>query len=390
MLMSMAEYLPAAESFDWPQFRGPNHDGISRETTWNPKALSGEPKIAWKANVGQGWSSVSVCGDKLFTTGNVEDNDIVYALSVKDGKEVWRYSYACQAGNHAGPRSTPTTDGKVVYTLSRAGHLFCLSAADGKVIWQKSVLSELGAVNTMYGLAGSPVIYGDMLLLNVGETGVALDRMSGSTIWASRGKGGYSTPVVFKNGDKDCVALFSSKGLRLVEPETGKRLASSDWETHHDCNAADPIHLNGKIFISSGYDTGCALIDVSGDQPQTVWQHKDMRNHFSSCVLVNGSLYGIDGNAGKGSLKCIDFDSGKERWCKDLGFGGLMAVAEELIMLNESGDLFIVKASPAGFVEVASAKGILGKTCWTAPVLCRGIIYCRNNKGDIVAVDVRK
>ncbi|MEI7902261.1 MAG: PQQ-binding-like beta-propeller repeat protein [bacterium] len=386
-IMLAATAAPAEKRFDWPQFRGTNQDGISRETAWNPKALSGGPKIAWSTNVGPGWSSVSICGDTLFTMGNVGDNDVVYALQVKDGKELWRHSFACKAGNHPGPRSTPSTDGKEVYTLSRDGDLLCLNAADGNVIWQKNVLKEFGAENVMFSLAGSPVIDGDRLLLNVGETGAALDRKTGAKIWSSTGKGGYATPVVFKQDGKDLIALFSAKGLFLVEPETGRQTAFCAWQTYHDCNAADPIHLNGKIFVSSGYGKGCALVDVSGADAKPVWENTDMGNHFSSCVLLDGHLYGVDGNTGKaGALTCMEFATGKVKWSQKLGFGNLTAAGDRLIFLNENGDLYVVKASPAGYEEISSAKGILAKLCWTAPVLCRGTLYCRNSKGDLVAI----
>jgi len=380
----------AADDADWPQFRGPNRDGISPETAWNAAALSAGPKVAWKTNVGEGWSSVSICGDKLFTMGNEGGKDIVRALSVKDGREIWRHSYSCPPGNYPGPRSTPTTDGRVVYSVSRNGSLFCLNFADGKVIWEKNVLQDCGGENITWGLAGSPVIYGDMLLINAGESGAAVNRQTGAKIWGSSGKGGYSTPVLFKKGALDCVALFSCKGLCVVEAKTGKKVAFYDWETRYDVNAADPIAVNSKIFISSGYNRGCALIDVGGAQPKKIWEHTGMRNHFSSCVLVKGDLYGVDGNTGGGSLKCLDFETGQEKWSKNLGFGGMMVAGDKIIMLNEGGDLFISRLVPTAYEEISSAKDILRKTCWTAPVLCRGIIYCRNSKGDLVAIDVSK
>jgi len=393
MLMSavFAGSVFAAESVDWPQFRGPNRDGISKENSWNPKALAGGLKIAWKTNVGEGWSSVSVCGDKLFTMGNVNDEDVIYALNVKDGKEVWRHSYACKAGDHPGPRATPVTDGKTVYALSRAGDLFCLNIADGKVIWQKNVLTETGAQNITWSLSGSPVIYGDMLLINVGESGGAFDRKTGTKIWGSKGKGGYSTPVIFKKGTVDLVALFGEKGLCIVEAKTGKKLLFVGWETKYDVNAADPVPFKAKIFISSGYERGASLVDIAGAEPKNLWENKEMRNHFSSCVLIDGYLYGVDGNTGRpGSLRCMEFETGRVKWSQGLGFGGLTVAGDNIIMLNENGDLFISKLSPAGYEEFSSARGILSKLCWTAPVFCRGTIYCRNSKGDIVAIDVSK
>ena len=380
-----------SEKQDWQQFRGPNRDGISKETAWNPKALEGGAKVLWKASVGAGWSSMSICGDKVFVMGWKDDQDTVYALNVKDGKEAWKYSYPCPKCSYEGPRATPVTDGKVVYSLSHAGDLFCLAIKDGAVVWKKNIVSEFGAQLPKWNLAGSPVIQGDLLLLNAGESGMALNRTTGEKVWTSGGgPGGYSAPVVFKADGKDCVAIFSAKAVYGVEFATGKKLWSSVWETKYDVNAADPIYSDGKVFISSGYDRGCALIDVKGDQSKVIWTHKDMRNHFSSSVLIDGHLYGIDGNAGNGSLKCLEFATGKEKWSKPMGFGGLIAAGDKLIVLNESGDLFIGKFSPAGFEELSSAKGILGKLCWTAPVLCRGVVYCRNSKGDIVAIDVSK
>ena len=176
----------------------------------------------------------------------------------------------------------------------------------------------------------------------------------------------------------------------VVDFATGKKLGECPWETSYDVNAADPIVKDGQIFISSGYGKGAALIDARGDSLQQVWVNKSMKNHFSSCVLLNGYLYGFDGNAGNGSLKCLEFATGNEKWSEKIGFGALMAVGDHLVALNEQGDLFIIKASPAGYDLVSSSKKVLGKTCWTSPVMCRGIIFCRNEKGHLVALDVSK
>ncbi|MEI6218365.1 MAG: PQQ-binding-like beta-propeller repeat protein [bacterium] len=381
----------ADDKFDWPQFRGPDRDGISKETNWNPKALEGGAKTLWKFNVGEGWSSVSISGNKVFAMGWKDDQDTVYALDAKNGKELWKHSYPCKKFDYPGPRATPVTDGKVVYSLSHDGDLLCLGVDEGKVLWTTNILSGFGMANPHWHLAGSPVIQGDLLVINAGEYGLALNRNTGEKIWASGGgTGGYATPVVFKNGGKECVAIFGAKAIYGVELSTGRKLWSTGWETKYDINAADPIFSDGKLFISSGYDRGGALLDIRGDQAKEVWANTTMRNQFSSSVLVNGYLYGIDGNNGKGSLKCIEFATGKEQWSRPLGFGGLIAAGDRLIVLNESGDLFIGKFTPAGFEELSSARNVLDKLCWTAPVLCRGVIYCRNNKGDVVAIDVGK
>jgi len=391
LVLASASYGQTSEKQDWPQFRGPDRNGISMETKWNPKALQGGAKVLWKANVGEGWSSVAISGDKLFTMGWKGGQDTVCALNIKDGTTVWKYSYPSEKCDYTGPRATPATDGKVIYSLGAGGQISCLAAMDGKVLWKKNLVSEFGVSTPRWNLAGSPVIAGDLLLINAGECGLALNRKTGAKVWASgAGPGGYSTPVVFKQNGKECVAIFGAKAVYGLELATGRKLWSRKWETEYDVNAADPICSGSKVFISSGYDRGCALLDINGGQPKEVWTNKGMRNHFSSCVLVDGYLYGIDGNAGNGTLKCIEFATGNQKWSQNLGFGGLISAGDKLIVLNESGDLFIGKFSPAGFEELSSARKILGKLCWTAPVLCRGVIYCRNNKGDIAAIDVSK
>ncbi len=391
---SVVNFGPVAQAVDlkdWTQFRGANQDGISKESQWNPQAIVNGGKKVWKTNVGAGYASVAVSGDKVFTMGNKNGQDIVYALSIKDGSPLWQYAYSCGAGGYPGPRATPATDGKFVYTLSREGHLFCLTADTGKVQWQRNLITEFKAGNLGWGLSGSPVIKGNLLLINACQYGIVLNRMTGEKIWASpAGVGGYAAPVLYKSGNTECMAVFGEKALFGVELNTGKKLWASDWATSYNVNAADPIPLDGRIFISSGYDKGATVIDVRGAEPHAVWTSKIMRNHFSSCVLINGYLYGIDGNTGNGSLKCVDFATGVEKWSHNLGFGSLMAAGDQLIFLNEKGELFVVKASPAAFELVASAGKVLEKTCWTSPVLCRGLIFCRNDKGDLVALDVSR
>jgi len=387
----VAEQGLASNQRDWTQFRGSNQDGISKDVQWNPQAITNGGKTAWKTNVGVGYTSVAVSGDKIFTMGNKNNQDIVYALSLKDGASLWQFAYPCSAGAYPGPRATPATDGKLVYTLSREGHLFCLNADTGKVQWQKNLITDFKAENLGWGLSGSPVIKGNLLLINACQYGIVLNRITGEKVWASpAGVGGYAAPVVYKTGNTEYMAVFGEKALYGVEINTGKKLWAANWETSYNVNAADPIPLDGKIFISTGYDKGATVIDIQGTAPRVVWTSKIMRNHFSSCVLINGYLYGIDGNVGNGSLKCIDFATGTEKWSHNLGFGSLTAAGDHLIVLNERGELFVVKASPTAFEQVASAGKILERTCWTAPVLCRDLIFCRNEKGDIVALDVSK
>jgi len=374
---------------DWPRWRGPDGNGISDESDWNPAALAAGPKIAWKENVGGGYSSVAVKWPYLYTMGNMEKQDSVYCFKADTGEEVWRHSYRCKSGSYPGPRATPAVEGASVYTVSRQGEVFCLDAARGDVKWSVNIVSKFGAKPPKWGHSGSPYLEGDMLILNAGEAGLALNRNTGARIWASEsGIGAYATPVLCRNGDRQIALLFAKKALIAVDSRTGERAWSVPWVTSWDVNAADPIVDGSNIMISSGYKKGCALLDVSAGEPKVVWQNTLMRNHFSSSVLLDGHVYGIDGNAGKGMLRCMEFATGAEKWSEDLGFGGLMAAGGKLIVLNERGGLFIAEAEPESYKELSRGKLPSRPRFWTAPVLCGGRIYCRNDKGDLFCVDM--
>jgi len=379
---------------DWPRWRGPAGNGISLESAWNAASLTNGIRPLWQINVGVGYSAVSVRGADLYTMGNVDDVDVVYCLNASTGKEVWRYKYPCLKGSYAGTRATPTVDAGHVYTFSREGLVLCLDAKRGARVWKTDIMKDSGVKNIGWGLTSSPIVEGNLLLLNAGDSGVALDKRTGKTVWSSRGKGGYAIPVVYDGGGKRCAVIFGCKSICGVQVSDGAKLWSFPWETEWDVHAADPIVDGGRVFFTSGYDKGCAFLDIAGKEPKVIWQNKLLRCHFSSCVLIDGFLYGIDGNAGSGTLRCVDLEKGTERWSKDLGFGALMAADKKLIVSNEDGSLFVVEASPDAFREIARAEKAVPveKTArlWTMPVLCRGKLYCRTSSGTLVCFDLSK
>lgn len=378
--------IPPMNAADWPQWRGPQRNGISSETGWMTRWSGAGPKRVWMAQVGQGFSSVAVKDGRVYTMGNTGGRDTIYCLNAANGKVVWTHSYACSAGDHPGPRATPTVDGNFVYTLSREGHAFCLDALSGQVHWSKDLKRETGAQPPQWGFASSPLIEGNLVIYNVGTAGVALDKNSGKLVWKSgAGAAGYASPVAFTIGNQRGVAIFSAKALIALNPTNGRVLWQHPWETAYDVNAADPIFAGEYVFISSNYNRGCALLKISGGRPQVVWENRNMRNHFNSCVLVGGYLYGND----EGRLACIDIRTGAERWRQGgMGKGGLIAAGGNLICMTERGMLVIVKATPDRYTELAYAQVMRG-TCWTQPVLANGFIYCRSHEGELVCLDVR-
>ncbi|MDD5261317.1 MAG: PQQ-like beta-propeller repeat protein [Methylacidiphilales bacterium] len=380
-----------AQAADWPQWRGPNHDGISTETGWSTQWNADGPKQLFKLNVGTGCSSVAVSQGHLYTIGNTNNTDTVRCLDAATGKEIWKQSYPCPLDPNSfegGPGATPAVNADRVYTMSRAGDLHCLDAATGKVVWTKNLVKDFGGKVPKWGYAGSPVVLEKCVILDVGAPGaatVALDKTTGEIAWKNGDEeAAYATPLPFEFGGKKYVALFDAFGLVIREADGGKTVAKQEWKTNYDVNAATPIISGDKLFVSSGYGKGAAQFQFTGSELKYIWQTKKMRNHFNSCVLWQGFLYGFDDT----KLACLDFATGDVKWVQeDLGKGSLMLADGKLIIQSENGDLVIASAAPDAFKELARAK-VLDQRCWVVPVLANGHIYCKNNVGDLVALDV--
>jgi outer membrane protein assembly factor BamB len=384
--------IAQAQSLDWPRWRGPDGNGISGETQWNPRALSGQAKILWKASVGTGFSSMAINSPHLYTLGNGNDTDTVYCLNADTGRKIWSYSYRCGLGSHPGPRATPTVDGDTVYTLSREGHLFAFDKETGKVRWARHLIKDFGVRPPTWDFAGSPVVAGDRLILNAGKAGLALDKKTGARVWASgSGPGGYATPVLASLAGRSSAVIFGEEAVYGVDLSSGAELWSFDWRTGSDVNAADPVAFDGKVFVASAYNRGCAVYDVSRSRPVEVWKNNAFETHFSSFVLLNGYIYGIDGDARQpsaGTLRCVEALSGKEAWSERLGFGSLIAAGGRLIVLNSAGTIIAAEASPAGYRELGRAS-LPRDQYWTPPALAGGRLYVRNLRGDLFSIDLR-
>lgn len=379
---------------NWTSWRGPDQNGIAPEKDWNPKALNKKLKINWKKNLGEGYSSVSIRDEYLYTMGydKKKDKNVIYCFNVDSGKEIWKYSYKCSKGSYAGPKCSPVIDGPYVYTFSQDGHLLCNNAKTGKLKWEIDIASKYSVSIPRWGLSSSVRIEGKLAMINAGTAGMAFDKKTGKEVWISgTEKCNYSTPIIYTKKKQTLAAIYGQDQLHSVDVKTGDIQWSYPWETRHDVNAADPyiFDKNRKVFISSGYGKGCALLDISKKKPKKLWQNENLSTHFSTVVIIDGYIYGIDGNAGSGDLKCIDVKSGKEKWSYDTGFGSVIAANGYLIVLNESGTLRVVEVNPKKYNEISKSEKILKKLCWTAPVLCRSTIYLRNSKGVLISIDLK-
>jgi len=337
---------------------------------------------------------MSVAQGRLYTLGNTDETDTVYCFDAETGQELWKHSYPCPLDpiyHEGGPGSTPTVDEGHAYTISKRGQLFCFDAVKGKVVWQKNLAEELHAGRPRWGFAGSPLIEGNLLFLNLGSAGTAVDKTTGQVIWHSAtNASGYATPVPFNMAAEHCLAIFSGKALAGVRARDGTELWQVPWATRWDINIADPILVGNKLFISS-FDRGCSLLQLSAGPPAVVWENKSMANHFNSCVFLDGFFYGVNGNTDQPEkdLRCVDLAKGEVKWQHSgLGLGSLCAADGKLIILSERGELLVAAASPEAFKPLARAQ-VLGGKCWTVPVLANGRIYCRNAQGTLICLDVR-
>lgn len=379
---------------DWPRWRGPNLDGISTEKDWTDQWPAQGPNVLWQVSVGTGFSSVSVSQGRAYTMGNTGNHDTVFCFDAATGQVLWQHPYPCPLGPKyfdGGPTSTPTVDSNAVFTFSRQGRVFCFEAATGEVRWSKNLVEELGVPIPSWGFAGSPFVEDKLLLLNLGEAGTALDKANGKVVWTSANKdAGYSTPVPLRTEDDRSVVFGSSDCLVAVNAATGRELWRHRWATRYGVNAADVIVAGDLVFFSSGYNKGSVLLKLGGAKPEEVWKNKELRTQLNAAILLDGHLYGFDGDSdSRAKLKCLELKSGAVKWTQeDTGFGSLAAANGRLIVLTAKGELMVAPASPSGFKPGARAK-VLGGKCWTVPVLSHGRLYCRNAAGDLVCLDVR-
>ena len=383
----------AAEAADWPNYRGPNHNGISNETGWNATWPKDGPKLLWKKSIGTGFCSIAVSNGRAYTMGNIKDNDILYCFEADTGKQIWKKSYPCplyKKDHEGGPAATPTVHGDSVYTFSKNGDAVRFKAATGQVVWHKNLNKELGVKHPNWYFAGSPFVIDNLVILNAGTAGIALNKADGSVVWTNgNDPAGYATAVPFTMGSQKCVAIFGFGDIIGLIAATGRQVCQFPWKTSYDINAADPIISGNTIFISSGYNKGCALLKIGQGKLTEIWRNKNMRNHASSCALWKGHIYGFDGQyGGGGKLTCLNYETGDVKWSQSgMGTGSLMLADGKLIILSERGKLVTAPASPEGFKELSSAQILTGK-CWTVPALANGRIYARNAVGDLVCVDV--
>jgi outer membrane protein assembly factor BamB len=379
---------------DWPQFRGPQQNGVSAEKGMLRSWPESGPKVLWKKPIGSGFSSLIAMGDALYTMAAEGESEMAYRLRESDGEVVWRVPlgpvFPETFGN--GPRSTPMVEGDVVYMLSATGRLHALKTKDGARLWELDLVKELGSPTPNRGFSQSPLVDGDLLVLEAGgkegKAVVGLDKKTGKILWSALdGKPGYVTPLaVTIDGVRQYVFVRTIEGDIVSLLPDGKIYWKYPWKPGA---IASPLFLPpNRIFASASEDVGAVLLEVAkgaeGGTVKEVWNNRLMKNHFSSPVLYEGHIYGFD-NA---SLKCLVAQTGEQKWVqRGYGKGSLILADGLLYILSDQGQLILAEATPAGFQEKGKVKVMEGKT-WTAPVLSHGRLYLRD-EDEMLVLDVR-
>lgn len=384
-------------SGDWPQWRGPNRDGISQETgllkQWPPE---GPPRV-WKTNgLGNGYSTISISRGRIFTMGVKGSREFVIALDAKDGRPLWIQAHGTRFSNDRGdgPRGTPTVDGDRLYALGGNGDLSCMETATGKIVWTLNVLEKFGGSNIHWGLSESPLVWGDRLLVNAGGPGasiVALNKKDGSVVWKSQSdRAGYSSAIVVEVGGISQAVFFTHQRALGVDLRNGSLLWEYSQVANRTANVATPIVKDNRVFLSSDYGTGCALLEIKLNgkavTAQEIYFNRNMKNHHSSSVLIGDTLYGFS----SAILTAMRFDDGEVIWKdRSVGKGSLVYADGHLYCYSEKGVVGLVEATPKGYVE----KGRFtipqeSLPTWSHPVVCGGRLYLRD-QDNLYAFDVR-
>lgn len=378
---------PAPSNY-WTDFRGPNRDGRYDEmpilTQWPGRGL---PRL-WKQPVGGGYASFVVAGGMAFTIEQRRQQEVVAAYDLATGKQIWTHGWNGQFQEGLGgdgPRATPVWHQGRLYALGAEGEFRCLEAATGKQLWGLNILTENQAQNITWGMANSPLIVDDKVIVlpggSPGKSVVAYDKVTGKPVWkALDDKPSYTSPMLVTLGGRRQLLVVSARRAMGLTVEEGALLWEYPWTTEFDINSAQPIVVGeNRFFISASYGHGAAVLEITpaggaGFTARALWQNTRMKNKFNASVLFNGYIYGLD----ESILACIDAATGELKWKGGrYGYGQVLLASGHLVVLTESGDVVLVKATPERHQEVASFQAIEGKT-WNNPALAGGLLLVRN------------
>jgi len=390
---------------DWSQWRGENREGIFKGNNLNLDWSEKKPDLLWVfREAGSGYSSPAVVGNTLYMSGAENDNDVVFSLDAQTGRLKWKQNlggrYVQDRGD--GPRGTITVDGNKLYLIRGGGQIHCLSANDGKTIWQKDFVTDFeGKIMSQWGYSESPLVDGNLVVCTPGGTKgtlVALDKNTGATVWVCKewtDEAGYSSPIVAEiDGVKQYIQQ-SAKGVAGVAAKDGKLLWRIEVEGYRVAVIPTPIYKDNIVYVTAGYNAGCNAIRLTKNRDnfntEIVYTNKNMCNHHGGVVLKNGNIYGFSDVSG---WTCQNMKTGENVWSTgrtgevtNVGKGAVVAVNDRLLCLDErTGLLAVIAASPEGWkefgrMEIPERTNMETKDnmVWAHPVVANGKLYMRDH-----------
>lgn len=387
---------------DWPQILGPTRTGIAEKESIVSALPKNGPKTVWEQKVGEGLAGVAVAGGKVVLFHREGSQEIAIAFEAGTGKKLWSQpfpaSYAGGISPDNGPRCVPVIHEDQVFLFGAAGDLHSVGLADGHIIWSRPVYKEFGAPEGFFGAGSTPIVEGDRLLLNVGgkrDSGiVAFGLKDGKTVWQKTDEqASYSSPVAVTRDGVRHVIFVTRYSALSIDPENGEvRWKFPFGARGPTVNGASPLPLDGHLFLSASYGVGAVYAKFDRQQAETVWANNDtMSSQYTTCVLHNGLLYGIDGRQDVGSarLRCFEPQTGKIRWTKEgFGIGTLILADGKLLIVKDDGTLVLATATPEAYRELGRAR-VLQSTTRALPALADGLLYVRDTQ-TLKCVDLRR
>ena len=408
----------AAVAADWPQFLGPNRDGIVRDKGLNVDWKSKAPATLWKVPIGNAFSSVIIVDKKIYTQAKRGTNDGIVCLDAKDGKEVWHFdvapTYIDKQRHGFGPRSTPVHDQGKLYCLFPMGELVCMTT-DGKKVWQANIFKDTGAKNhageTFYwGVSMSPLVEGDLVIVQPGGTKgnsvAAYDKNTGKLVWtAGSDPMGYASPIVATIAGKKQLIVPTGQSVLGLGPTKGEVLWRHEFGNQYNATAASPIWADNVLFVSAAYGAGSAALEIlppakENGEPSPVkgeawtvrekWKQKKMQTLMATSMVLDGHIYGCSGDLSAFMMRCVSLTSGEVKWEERVqGRLGLLALEGHLLCVGERGDVLLVEAQPRSYVVKAELPKLLAFKTWAAPAFADGKLYLRDER-HLVCLDLRK
>jgi outer membrane protein assembly factor BamB len=401
---SLAVAQEGAAKNEWPQFLGPARNGISSETGLLKEWPQDGPKMAWQVPGGVGMSGLAINRGRVITLVQRQGKQWAISLDAESGQTQWQTALApaYKNGMGNGPRATPAIAGDTAFVFTGEGILTALNVKDGQPIWSHDVIGDSQGTIAEYGMASSPLVIGNIVVVTAGAPGasvVAYDTKTGKQAWKSGDDAaGYSSPALLELSGRKQLVVFTGEAAVGLVPESGQQLWRYPYETNFNCNIVTPIAFQDRVFISSGENHGCVMLSFkgSGDQTQVsdAWisqgSQSVLRNEWQTSILSDGHLYGFDNVGAAGPvthLTCVNAETGKRVWQKTrFGKGNMIAADGKLFVSTMNGELVVVKLTPKAFEEIGRVK-LIGATR-QAPALSNGKLYLRDDE-EIICVDVR-